>query len=60
MRPRCHLSPVERCVEQHAKRAERLPAPLWAKTDQDHVTVTVMHVQCRRVALQVLLSQEIA
>ena len=60
MRSCCQPSAEQRRIEQHAKCAERLPAPLWAKTDQDHVTVAVTHVQCRRVAPQVLLSQEIA
>ena len=59
MLTRRELAAIERCVEQDAKRAERLPAPLWSKTDQHDVAVTMPDVQCRCVTLEVFLTQQI-
>ena len=43
---------VQRGVEQHAERAERLPAPLRAEPDQHDVATAEPHVQRRRLAVQ--------
>ena len=53
-------APVQRRVEQHPERAERLAAPLGPKAEQDDVAVVELHVERRRFAVQVLLADQIA
>src|SRR4030095_1647548 len=47
-------------VEQHTEGAERLPSPLWPKSQKDDVTRIKRHIERRGFASQIFLANEIS
>jgi hypothetical protein len=59
-RPRPISRPNNAALNTYAERSERLAAPLRTEANQHHSATSVLHVQRRCVAVQVLLPKEVA
>src|SRR6266540_3002676 len=46
-------------VEQDLERAEGLPAPFGPETEEDDMPGIELHIQCRRLAIEMLLTDEV-
>src|SRR5262245_51733381 len=59
-RPRSAQGRTENAVEEYFERSERLTPPLGPEAEKHDMTVVELHVQCRRLAIQVFFADEVA